>query len=1606
MQKTPTPLRVATVQLAAHVAFEKPNVQYLGEPLGEPLLGRMIARLNADTPILADIKRLQQHITAAYVRGLEARLAAILRFCKRHEVHLVVFPEYTIPGQMLPTLRELATETRCTIIAGTHLVTVELLADPAYAACFAEPPPVNHAIAPVVAPDAAPVTYQTKLWQTQWEPQLECGDQVTPFTYKTLDGQEVKFGVAICIDFLRHRDEAAAAYHSKWSGDNQLLFVTSLTPDDTPQRFAASALDVYQHFQVPVVYANIAKHGGSAVFGYGRADGEPLEAGTAMPPLPPRHEGVCIVELQATTTAIQRPSSLLQLLPVRPIAYALILATSEEPELASAAAALLAAPNAVEFKHLVAAQHPVLARASRRFKEVDLVHRRWQRLATGAIGLNGLEPMRRLATDLWLPPDVLALADIERALVRGTWQVLRGLVARPRLAEPDREACTAVLDRLERDLGASDHRPSHAAEDALVQQVVSVLGTAASEPRLTIIADDGSLTSWPQDIGLPPQRLTDLGFRLRPYTLDCEDEDLQGYADELERAATWLALRDAPPAWVGWSPHETLMLVTATGHVVLLASVVPPLADLRLARTCASRLLPVALVLGDCRQWTITLDPDVVSLEREIQKLALVEPYLRGLADFEHAPARGRFVEPSVRSGPDAPPQPALTALQRWFESSEPVCVVCGSPGDGRTLLVRTWFAGLARDALLRGGLPVLYIDGTSWRTCTHVSELLPDPSLPQRAALRLAVATGNCLLVLDGFDDVSPPALLSEDCSFFNHWITSETRLLLTSCWRESSGVLLHIAGATPLETPYLVRQSWEHIRTVFQVPPRDVVAAASSRNDLDHPPAERMTALVARLARAFAGVAEESNKPCPTDPVALLENIAVALWSISASADPPGRLSSDQLIRSYAHLGSNDDITPTLEVWYRMQQTLLRIDAAPGPPASGRTWDWWKRHAVVQAPTVATAATAAKYRQSWLAFGWDALLHWMLARRIVRSLAAGDAKVLDLLPLHADTRAYCHDQPNWTTARERLEILLRAAPASPAIARNALLLSVGDSALASTAVAPWQLAGLDLRLLDLAGARVPHADLTRARLCGTSFHGAELVHATLAGADLTACDLTNADLTDVYALAANFAGATLDGAVFTHSNLEGADLGRSIVNTHPPTLDKARLFGICLRAAVWVELPPAPPEANVDLAWARATRHPPATLDEVLGSPIAYEGALAWTSDEHLVILGDHQGWISLWSAGPVRCIAGRLGHRGTIRAVAVAPDGATFATSGDDGALRLWRIHDLEPIGEYPHSAPTTGIFWEDDDVVWSFSDFPRRWQVSTRQLLETLTALPTLYEGRPIAGGKYLVGVPRRPVGEETSFRDWRIVVYDRVTGTVLHTHPSQLASLFAVSADDARVVVFGDGIAIYPLDAPESLLSRCNDQHFERPALATTYAQATWSADGRRLALINGNMREHLGRVECLDIDTMTMMNIPELEPVRAWGVLFSPSGRRLAAIGEAGPTIVDTLTGAALEPPEVRPSTAFHAMLAWTPTGLRVHTALNVLDLNLIAGSTDTRRERLPRSIDYSLHPVRDASGERLVVEVAENRYAIRNSRGDLLHLRPPPPQRSKAIQM
>jgi hypothetical protein len=96
------------------------------------------------------------------------------------------------------------------------------------------------------------------------------------------------------------------------------------------------------------------------------------------------------------------------------------------------------------------------------------------------------------------------------------------------------------------------------------------------------------------------------------------------------------------------------------------------------------------------------------------------------------------------------------------------------------------------------------------------------------------------------------------------------------------------------------------------------------------------------------------------------------------------------------------------------------------------------------------------------------------------------------------------------------------------------------------------WDLSGIDLDQLRIAGVRwhgvnlsgssLRHADLRRADLGEANLCAADLSHADLRGADLRAADLRDADLSQADLRGARLEGARLDGAVLNGSRRDGA--------------------------------------------------------------------------------------------------------------------------------------------------------------------------------------------------------------------------------------------------------------------------------------------------------------------------------------------------------------------------------------------------------------------------------------------------------------------------------
>jgi WD40 repeat protein len=206
--------------------------------------------------------------------------------------------------------------------------------------------------------------------------------------------------------------------------------------------------------------------------------------------------------------------------------------------------------------------------------------------------------------------------------------------------------------------------------------------------------------------------------------------------------------------------------------------------------------------------------------------------------------------------------------------------------------------------------------------------------------------------------------------------------------------------------------------------------------------------------------------------------------------------------------------------------------------------------------------------------------------------------------------------------------------------------------------------------------------------------------------------------------------------------------------------------------------------------------------------GNPIS---SAAFSPDDVSIAVADTDGVVHLWAARQLLATQTLLrAHRTVAMAVAVSPDGRTFATGGDEGIILLWRLGERQPFRQIEH-APQGG----------------------DRQQLFRLgvTALSFSPDGRFLAaagreGGKIydLAGGPPRTL--RVDFEPFTVVfaprgrhlaiggekglaVWDLTSGR-RWTHPAPSASSLAFSPD-GRVLAVGGTLQL--LDASTGRMVR-------------------------------------------------------------------------------------------------------------------------------------------------------------------------------------------------
>jgi WD40 repeat protein len=71
-------------------------------------------------------------------------------------------------------------------------------------------------------------------------------------------------------------------------------------------------------------------------------------------------------------------------------------------------------------------------------------------------------------------------------------------------------------------------------------------------------------------------------------------------------------------------------------------------------------------------------------------------------------------------------------------------------------------------------------------------------------------------------------------------------------------------------------------------------------------------------------------------------------------------------------------------------------------------------------------------------------------------------------------------------------------------------------------------------------------------------------------------------------------------------------------------------------------------------------------------------------WPNDDRTIISGGHDGAVKIWDLPSLQQKCTMLGHRDTILAVLVAPDGNRVVSASQDHTARLWRAATKAAVG----------------------------------------------------------------------------------------------------------------------------------------------------------------------------------------------------------------------------------------------------------------------------------------------------------------------------------
>ncbi|WP_437959880.1 pentapeptide repeat-containing protein [Sorangium sp. So ce119] len=1374
--------RVAVVQLAYHPAIVVDRRSPLEDPLFDPRgASDSLLPPSGEVPeaLKPKLDALRRRIRDTYDAQLLAKIRAVLAACREYGARIAVFPEYSIPWEILEGVAEAAGD--MVVVAGTHTVDRAARHSGVYERLGAAViPAIGQAVCPVLHGGRL-IGLQAKLNPaTRERSSMRPGDAWAPIEMP--GGIPGPMGVLVCLDFLFRESEPHRARVAERLGACRFLAVPSLTPHDTLPEFAGKAWEEARRYGRPVLYCDGAEGGGTSVYVDEGQVGDVRRFPDRAGYLEAGDEGVIVADVDLGYERARRSTRYASPRPVVPVAEATLVyrahpAGEGYARWLDGARELLERDDDEALEALVArleeARDALLNAGA--LSGAAARGRRLRRLYDELDRMTSVEEIRQFTREVVVPADVLPLDELRTAMAGAAAYVVFAWMT-------EREAREAGFAEVEARLrkavdarrGAGEWTSEGAAAlGALAQAVRGAPEADASTrdeeklPDVRVVLPGGLD---PAVLGTRRVRGWVLAFVRRPA-------DLADVVKESLRRATVAAPGMRPPAEepddhelvARFSDHQInaaealFLLATAEARQVVATigissedQTVPPAILIAssqneswflwtdggdiLMNSCSEAILAALAEVGLSDAACEIVPPDVLQ-ERAaslLPRFSGARANIAALRGQRLHEVDGKFVEPDARVDGDEP-TPMLGALDAWLSSGEQTALVLGEFGLGKSTALAVW-----ADRRWNSGdepLPLLVnLAGASPSTRTEQLLLqaagLKDIS-EHRAALQLLIRHRRIVPCFDGFDEMATRLEATELAgrlsallevaegggkvivSSRDNYFPSEAHLTTTTV-----NALAQALGASA-GIRRLVIQPFtdEQVRDLV----RQIRGDGGAR------------AALSRIARIY-DLKDLVHRP-------LLLGMVLATLEDLASGSQLGRadLYEAYLKRWLDNTRKDDPECFTDEQKKEFAEALAEQLWRSGKP----TCTWQELQSSVRARLfpllpegmppgaafleIQGGAFFVHEGEDRYRFAHRSFLEYFLARALVATLPERPEEALRTKPITYEVAAFVGEilkssgEPSRARAVRAVQSLLavkrRPMKRAKQATENALRLLLGLSRWAEDG-ADWIPGGADLRGAQLAGENLQGAPLI----------GARLENANLAGADLSRADMTGAVLRG-----ATLSGAKLNGTILRRAFAHEADFLQSEAKC--AVLEDAKLAGANFRQSTWtgclwngaqseradVSAWIAVGNSNILERASTLAAMPPQVRAELVSGHTDYIKQLAWSPDGKRLASAGYDNAVRLWDTRTGKELARIDGYRDWVIDVAWHPDSKRLVGAGDDNQVRIWDADTGKEIARIEHSNRVNAVACHPDGKLLASAGYSKvilLWDIDTGKELAHL------------------------------------------------------------------------------------------------------------------------------------------------------------------------------------------------------------------------------------------------------------------------------------------